>query len=56
MVITFNLEESIGTTERAAPGIMRCPCGRQIEEKEANRKTGDGNSSPLRVRRTTPTA
>ena len=56
MVITFEIEETIGTTERAAQGITRCPYGRQIGEKATNRKTGDGNSSPLRVRRTTPTA
>jgi hypothetical protein len=56
MVITFEIEETIGTTERAAQGIRRCPCGRQIGEKPTNRKAGDGNNSPLRLRRTTPTA
>lgn len=49
-------DESIGTTKRAAQGIRRCPCGKQIGEKARNRKAGDGNSSPLCVRRTTTTA
>jgi len=70
MVITFKIEEPngqepgfyevqdepIGTTKRATQGIRRCPGGRQIGEKAKNRKAGDGNSSPLRVRRTTTTA
>jgi hypothetical protein len=46
MMITFKLEESIGTTKRATQGIRRCSCGRQIREKTKNRKAGDGDSSP----------
>jgi hypothetical protein len=45
MIITFKLEESIGTTKRAAQGIVRRPYGKQIGEKARNRKAGDGNSS-----------
>jgi hypothetical protein len=44
MVITFEIEETIGTTERAAQDITRCPYGRQIGEQTTNWKTGDGNS------------
>lgn len=56
MVITFEIEETIGTTECAAQDITRCPYGRQIGEQTTNWKTGDGNSIPLRVRRSIPTA
>jgi len=56
MVITFEIEETIGTNERAVQGNTGCPYGRQIEEKATNRKARDGNSSPLRVRSATPTA
>jgi hypothetical protein len=56
MMITFEIEEPIGTNERAVQGIVRRPYGKQIGEKARNRKAGDGNSSPLRVRSATPTA
>ena len=45
MVITFEIEETIGTTERAAQDITRCPYGRQIGEQTTNWKTGDGTAT-----------
>ena len=44
MMITFEIEESIGTNERAVQGNTGCPYGRQIGEQTTNWKTGDGNS------------
>ena len=48
MVITFEIEETIGTNERAAQDITRCPYGRQIGEQTTNWKTGDGNRPATR--------